>query len=181
MKKSAKFFGKSLLALALGVIAVAGLAVAGLLSYYGKVVGTVTVSQSVILRAYDSNGNKLGESTPTSNGNPADLTCTGSVTAGDTLTNCQISSSNVAYFALENTAQTATATVSLSGLIDPSDISTGVKFVTYDESNKSCTDNEITGSQTINAGGNLKFCIRVPTKVNAQPTTATITVFANTQ
>jgi hypothetical protein len=47
MKKSAKFFGKSLLALALGIIALSGLAVAGLLSYYGKVVGTVTVSQSV--------------------------------------------------------------------------------------------------------------------------------------
>jgi CheY-specific phosphatase CheX len=46
-KSSAKFFGKSLLALVLGVIAVAGLAVAGLLSYYGKVVGTATVSQSV--------------------------------------------------------------------------------------------------------------------------------------
>jgi hypothetical protein len=49
MKKSAKFFGKSLLALALGVIAVAGLAVAGLLSYYGKVVGTANVAQSLLV------------------------------------------------------------------------------------------------------------------------------------
>jgi Ca2+-binding RTX toxin-like protein len=49
MKKSAKFFGKSLLALALGIIAVAGLAVAGLLSYYGRVVGTVTVNQSLVI------------------------------------------------------------------------------------------------------------------------------------
>jgi hypothetical protein len=178
MKKSAKFFGKSLLALALGIIAVAGLAVAGLLSYYGKVVGTVTVHQSVILRAYDSNNNKLGESTPTSDGNPADLTCTGSVTAGDTLTNCQISSSSVAYFALENTAQTATATVTLSGSVSPNDISDGVKFVTYENG---CTNTQITGPQTINAGGSLKFCVLVPTKVNAQPTTATITVTANTE
>jgi hypothetical protein len=46
-KSSAKFFGKSLLALALGIIAVAGLAVAGILQFYGKVVGTATVQQSV--------------------------------------------------------------------------------------------------------------------------------------
>jgi len=48
-KSSAKFFGKSLLALALGIIAVAGLAVAGLLSYYGKITGTARVSQSVLV------------------------------------------------------------------------------------------------------------------------------------
>jgi hypothetical protein len=171
-----KVFGRTVPAVAIALVAMAALASAELLSYYGKVVGTATVQQSVILRAYDSNNNKIGESTPQQNANPAELTCTGSVTAGDTLTNCQISSSNVAYFALENTATSATATVSLSGSINPSDISTGVKFVTYE--NGVCTSTEITQPQTISHGESLKFCVLVPTNVNAQPTTATITVTA---
>ena len=81
MKKSAKFFGKSLLALALGIIAVAGLGIAGLLNYYGKVVGTATVSQGVVLEVYDDNGNQLARA----EGDGTHITLSADVIAGSTL------------------------------------------------------------------------------------------------
>jgi hypothetical protein len=114
MKKSAKFFGKSLLALVLGIIAVAGLAVAGLLNYYGKVVGTAKVQQSVVVKAisgsteylfksYDSNGNSYCPNT----------NCYDSFTieakAGESSTNGKIdSSTTIDRFEIENRAATST-------------------------------------------------------------------------
>jgi hypothetical protein len=47
MSKKVKVFGRSIPAVAIALIAIAALASAGLLSYYGKLVGTATVSQSV--------------------------------------------------------------------------------------------------------------------------------------
>jgi len=102
MKKSAKFFGKSLLALALGIIAVAGLGIAGLLSYYGKVVGTAKVSQGVVLEVYGD-----GENLPAraeGDGTPIELSA--EVIAGSTLDtfyygedNKEVSYLNISYLA----------------------------------------------------------------------------------
>jgi hypothetical protein len=84
MKKSAKFFGKSLLALALGIIAVAGLAVAGLLSYYGQFTGKATVQQSVQVSL---DGRNWKECKPvTSGGYECDLEFSVNPTAGDPVT-----------------------------------------------------------------------------------------------
>jgi len=47
MSKKVKFFGRSIPAVAIALIAIAALASAGLLSYYGMITGTATVSQSV--------------------------------------------------------------------------------------------------------------------------------------
>jgi len=79
-KSSAKFFGKSLLALVLGIIAVAGLAVAGLLRFYGKVVGTATVTQSVQVSSDNNNWLTCSDTT----GGGCTITDTFSVVAGNT-------------------------------------------------------------------------------------------------
>jgi hypothetical protein len=93
MKKSAKFFGKSLLALALGIIAVAGLAVAGLLSFYGKVVGTATVSQGVVLEIYDTSGTFLARAT----GDGSSIDLSADVVAGSTLKDFKYGDKEVGY------------------------------------------------------------------------------------
>jgi hypothetical protein len=49
MSKKVKFFGRSIPAVAIALVAMAALASAGLLSYYGMITGTATVSQSVVL------------------------------------------------------------------------------------------------------------------------------------
>jgi len=92
MKKSAKFFGKSLLALALGIIAVAGLGIAGLLSYYGRIVGTATVSQGVVLEVYDD-GNRLARA----QGDGTPITLSAEVIAGSTLDTFYYDVSEVSY------------------------------------------------------------------------------------
>jgi hypothetical protein len=51
--KKVKFFGRSIPAVAIALIAIAALASAGLLSYYGKITGTATVSQSVLVDGKD--------------------------------------------------------------------------------------------------------------------------------
>jgi hypothetical protein len=53
MSKKVKFFGRSIPAVAIALIAIAALASAGLLSYYGMITGTATVSQSVLVDGYD--------------------------------------------------------------------------------------------------------------------------------
>jgi hypothetical protein len=93
MKKSAKFFGKSLLALALGIIAVAGLAVAGLLSYYGKVVGTATVSQGVVLEIYNTQNTLLARA----EGGGSPIALSADVVAGSTLTDFKYNGQEVGY------------------------------------------------------------------------------------
>ena len=81
MKKSAKFFGKSLLALALGIIAVVGLGIAGLLSYYGKFIGTTAVTQSVQVSLEESGWKQCTGSPP-----ECELTFIVEGVAGDTIT-----------------------------------------------------------------------------------------------
>jgi hypothetical protein len=49
MSKKVKFFGRTVPAVAIALIAIAALASAGLLSYYGMITGTATVSQSVLV------------------------------------------------------------------------------------------------------------------------------------
>jgi len=93
MKKSAKFFGKSLLALVLGVIAVAGLGIAGLLSYYGKVVGTATVSQGVVLEVYGDGGSLLARA----QGDGSPISLSADVVAGSTLDTFYYNTGNVSY------------------------------------------------------------------------------------
>jgi hypothetical protein len=49
MNKKVKIFGKQIPAVLLALVAIAGLASAGLLSYYGMITGTAKVEQSVVL------------------------------------------------------------------------------------------------------------------------------------
>jgi len=49
LNKKVKIFGKQIPAVLIALVAIAGLASAGLLSYYGKVTGTASVSQSVLV------------------------------------------------------------------------------------------------------------------------------------
>jgi len=105
MKKSAKFFGKSLLALALGIIAVAGLAVAGLLSYYGMITGRVTVSQGVVLEIYDTQNTLLARA----EGDGSSIDLTADVVAGSILTDFKYKGQEVKYL---NISYLADGTVS---------------------------------------------------------------------
>jgi hypothetical protein len=93
MKKFAKFFGKSLLALALGIIAVVGLGIAGLLTYYGQVVGTAMVSQGVVLEVYDDNENQLARA----EGDGTPITLSAEVVAGSILDTFYYDGSKVSY------------------------------------------------------------------------------------
>ena len=179
-KSSAKFFGKSLLALALGIIAVAGLAVAGLLSYYGKFVGTAHVTQSVKLSDFDTSGNLIHEVDYSGS-----ISFSGTVTAGDTLTNGKDEETQIAYFRVKNYAETSDATVQIGldqnddNTIDenlPDEAYESISFVTYDGTK--CTDTSlgtpISGKQgtqlklNVNGGEQL-FCVKVKFKINAQP------------
>jgi hypothetical protein len=93
MKKSAKFFGKSLFALVLATVLLGGLAVAGLLSYYGKVVGTATVSQGVVLEIYGTGNNFLARA----EGDGSSIDLTADVVAGSILTDFKYNGQKVEY------------------------------------------------------------------------------------
>jgi len=81
----------------LGVLAlVAGGVFSALLTQYSKAAANVNIQQGVVLRAYDSSNNMLAESDFDT---PIDLTAT--VTAGDALTQFQVSGQNVNYFTIE--------------------------------------------------------------------------------
>jgi hypothetical protein len=53
LNKKVKIFGKQIPAVLLALVAMAALASAGLLSYYGMITGTATVEQSVLVDEYD--------------------------------------------------------------------------------------------------------------------------------
>jgi len=139
MKKSAKFFGKSLLALALGVIAVAGLAVAGLLNYYGKVVGTVTVSQSVQV-------SKDGDTWLTCSGTEGEgctISDTFNVVAGDTVYRT--------YYVKNNAG--VDANINIDDESTPSEVEElGVAVV---DTGTNCDDASVTYTNVLGAAGPL--------------------------
>ncbi|MEM5805448.1 MAG: hypothetical protein QW676_02860 [Candidatus Aenigmatarchaeota archaeon] len=162
------------------MLALAGVASAGLLSYYGKVVGTATVSQSVKLSDYDANGQIIQEIDYTGT-----ITYSGSVVAGDTLVNGNDASTSIEYFKVKNYATESGANVKVgidndgddqiddTSLLDSAIDS--VEFVEY--SSGTCTNTEI-GSEitgkvgrelTLNAGGEQDFCIQIKFKINAEP------------
>jgi hypothetical protein len=159
-KSSAKFFGKSLLALALGIIAVAGLAVAGLLSYYGKVVGTATVSQSVQV---SSDGNNW-------------LTCTGTAGEGCTISDTfNVIAGNTeykTYYVKNNAGVAATIKIDDDGST-PSEVEElGVAVVdTGTDCDDSVTYTNILGSngpliETLNSGPLKKICEKVKFRID---------------
>jgi hypothetical protein len=163
MKKSAKFLGKSLLALALGIIVVAGLAVAGLLSYYGKVVGTATVSQSV--RLVD----------PT---NGDELVCQDSQGSGCTVSNYQyltIVAGDTGYtgpFELRNYASSDVSVNIQATVTNGPGGTDGITVtVTGVDENGECSDNvnaptSVPGRSS-NSYGVAKFCLKVSSQPNA--------------
>jgi len=117
MKKSAKLFGKSLLALALGIIAVAGLGIAGLLTYYGQVVGTATVSQGVVLEVYYNEGNQLASA----QGDGTPITLSAEVVAGSTLDTFYYDGSKVSYLKISYLADgTVPAPLRINVILDES-------------------------------------------------------------
>lgn len=81
VNKKVSMFGRKISAALLGLVIVAGLAMAGLLNYYGQVVGTATVSQSVQV----SENNEKWLTCSGSNGEGCKIEDSFSVTAGDTV------------------------------------------------------------------------------------------------
>jgi hypothetical protein len=74
------------------IFAVSALAMAGLLTYYAKVVGTVKVEQSVVLEIYDTTGQFLGKATYNTNVN-----LSANVVAGSTLDTFKYNNNEVGY------------------------------------------------------------------------------------
>jgi hypothetical protein len=89
----------------LGIIAVAGLAVAGLLSYYGMITGRVTVSQGVVLEIYDTQNTLLARA----EGDGSSIDLTADVVAGSILTDFKYKGQEVKYL---NISYLADGTVS---------------------------------------------------------------------
>ena len=176
------------LLLVTAIFAVSALAMAGLLTYYGKVVGTVKVEQAVKLASYGSSG-KISEVDYTG---PINFYISGY--AGTVLYNGKDTNGNVdiEYFEVHNYAGTDDANVKIALVDENNNILTSLpeeiaelKFVVYDGTG--CTSTEI-GSEvsgqvarqvTINRESGVKFCIAVKYKINAQPGNYTlrITVF----
>jgi len=115
--KKFKIFGKTITATILGLLVLTGLGIAGLLSYYGKAVGTATIKQSVLVKAVDTNENEYFFRSYDTEGNsycPATPCYDGfgiEVTAGETSTNGVIDSATIDYFEIENTASGVTTKV----------------------------------------------------------------------
>jgi len=80
LNKKVKILGKQIPAVLIALVAIAGLASAGLLSYYGKVVGTATVSQSVQVSLNGQDWKQCTEA------GACDLTFTVNPVAGDPIT-----------------------------------------------------------------------------------------------
>jgi hypothetical protein len=178
-----KVFGRTVPTIAIALVAMAALASAGLLSYYGKFTGTAHVTQSVKLSDYDANNNQIHEVDYLGS-----ISFSDTVTAGDTLTNGKDGTTQIAYFKVKNYATSNPATVQIgldqnedntidSNLPDPAYDS--ISFVKYDSNTRACTDDllgsPIDGKQgtqlTLNANGDEQlFCVKVKFKINAVPT-----------
>jgi hypothetical protein len=88
-----KVFGRTVPAIAIALVAMAALASAGLLSYYGKFTGTATVSQGVVLEIYDTANNFLARA----EGNGSPIALSADVVAGSILTDFKYDESKVGY------------------------------------------------------------------------------------
>jgi hypothetical protein len=80
------------LLLVTAIFAVSALAMAGLLTYYATVVGTVTVEQGVVLEIYNTSGQVLGKATYNTN-----VSLSANVVAGSNLTTFKYNNSEVWY------------------------------------------------------------------------------------
>jgi len=88
-----KVFGRTVPAVAIALVAMAALASAGLLSYYGKITGTATVSQGVVLEIYDTENKFLARA----EGNGSPIALSADVVAGSILTDFKYDGSKVGY------------------------------------------------------------------------------------
>jgi len=88
-----KVFGRTVPAIAITLVAMAALASAGLLSYYGKVVGTATVSQGVVLEIYETTNTLLARA----QGNGSPIALSADVVAGSILTDFKYDGKEVKY------------------------------------------------------------------------------------
>jgi hypothetical protein len=77
------------------IFAVSALAMAGLLTYYGKVVGTVEVKQGVVLEIYDTDGKFLVRAPNSADKSTVSLSA--DVVAGSTLTTFKYDNKEVGY------------------------------------------------------------------------------------
>ena len=179
------------------IFAVSALAMAGLLSYYAKVIGTVKVEQAVKLISYGSSGKILevdysGTINFYNSGYAGTVLYNGKDTKGTEDTNDDV---DIAYFEVHNYAGTDSANVIIA-LVDengnilsslPQEIA-DLKFVEYDGTQ--CTTTEI-GSPvsgkiarqvTIDPDSGVNFCIAVKYKINTEPGdyTLRVTVFPAT-
>jgi len=165
--KRFKIFGKTITATILGLLVLAGLGIAGLLSYYGKVVGTATVSQSVRL-----DGKQCTETT--NGGLACDLTETFDIVAGNTYYTEHL---------LENEASVdAKINVVKSGDVPQEFQSVKYSIQEGNPSNVDCeTLEEEKYSDTINnfplQGNSVDYtlCIKYVVKINAAPGNYSVT------
>jgi hypothetical protein len=88
-----KVFGRTVPAVAIALVAMAALASAGLLSYYGMITGTATVSQGVVLEIYDTTNTLLARA----QGNGSPIALSADVVAGSILTDFKYDGSKVGY------------------------------------------------------------------------------------
>jgi len=184
------------LLLVTAIFAVSALAMAGLLTYYAKAVGTVKVEQAVKLYSYNSSGKVISEVDYTgtinfyNSGYAGTVLYNGKDTKGTSDTSDDV---NIEYFEVHNYAGTDRANVKIA-LVDengkvlsslPNEIAE-LKFVVYDDGT-GCTSTEIgspvTGEiarqVTIDPDSGVKFCIAVKYKINTEPGdyTLRVTVF----
>jgi hypothetical protein len=174
------------------IFAVSALAMAGLLTYYAKAVGTVKVEQAVTLASYDSDGRKISEIDHTgtinfyNEGYAGTILYNGIDTRGTDETGDDV---EIAYFEVYNYAGTDSADVIIALVDENGDVLSSLpeevadlKFLAYDET--SCTSTEIGSGVsgqiarqvTINPKSGLKFCIAVKYKINTEPGTYTLRV-----
>ncbi|MFH7880423.1 MAG: hypothetical protein QXI09_00210 [Candidatus Aenigmatarchaeota archaeon] len=168
----------------------AGLGIAGLLTYYGRAVGTATVQQSVKLSDYGSDNQQIQEIDY-----KGEINFYSEIVAGDELVNGKDSSNNaeIKYFRVKNYASQSSASI-IVGIDNDNNNEVdnetnldaaieSVKFVEYISG--SCTDNEIgSGIEEgkvgrrleLEAGGEKDFCIKIKFKINAEPGNYTYTV-----
>jgi hypothetical protein len=88
-----KVFGRTVPAIAIALVAMAALASAGLLSYYGMITGTAKVSQGVVLEIYDTENKFLARA----EGNGSPIALSADVVAGSILTDFKYDGSKVGY------------------------------------------------------------------------------------
>jgi hypothetical protein len=162
-----KFF-KSLPVIVIALVALSGLAIAGLLSYYGKVVGTATVQQSVRLVNPDTN---------------QDYQCTGgnydSCKYDWRIGDIVAGSSGYKIFTLKNYAPSA-ASISFEVSVTPQGgVTAEVTGVSTNGGTTTCegnAPNTVPAAGSDGSPGVAQFCVKYTSDLTATPETYTITV-----